>query len=113
MINIEHKGKTVYSEEQVISMLEFLIDNIFVEFEGKHFQQIIGIPIGTNCMPLLADLFLSLYESEYLQALVKTRGYKKSDQLISHSDILLIFFLLRILPLLIGFLLNPSELEIK
>jgi hypothetical protein len=25
-----HKGKTCYSEEQVISMLEFLIDNIFV-----------------------------------------------------------------------------------
>ena len=26
------KGKTCYSEEQVISMLEFLIDNIFVSF---------------------------------------------------------------------------------
>jgi hypothetical protein len=29
-----HKGKTCYSEEQVISMLEFLIDNIFVSFGG-------------------------------------------------------------------------------
>jgi hypothetical protein len=29
------KGKTCYSEEQVISMLEFLIDNIFVSFGGK------------------------------------------------------------------------------
>jgi hypothetical protein len=28
------KGKTCYSEEQVISMLEFLIDNIFVSFGG-------------------------------------------------------------------------------
>jgi hypothetical protein len=28
------KGKTSYSEEQVISMLEFLIDNIFVSFGG-------------------------------------------------------------------------------
>jgi hypothetical protein len=27
-----HKGKTCYSEEQVISMLEFLIDNIFEKF---------------------------------------------------------------------------------
>jgi hypothetical protein len=26
------RGKTCYSEEQVISMLEFLIDNIFVSF---------------------------------------------------------------------------------
>ena len=30
--NIFQKGKTCYSEEQVISMLEFLIDNIFVSF---------------------------------------------------------------------------------
>jgi Ca2+-dependent lipid-binding protein len=28
------KGKTSYSEEQVISVLEFLIDNIFVSFGG-------------------------------------------------------------------------------
>jgi hypothetical protein len=28
------KGKTCYSEEQVISMLEFLIDNIFISFGG-------------------------------------------------------------------------------
>jgi hypothetical protein len=50
------KGKTCYSEEQVISMLEFLIDNILVSFGGSLFQQIVGIPMGTNCTPLLADL---------------------------------------------------------
>ena len=52
------KGKTCYSgysEEQVISMLEFLIDNIFVSFGGTLFQQVVGIPMGTNCAPLLAD----------------------------------------------------------
>jgi hypothetical protein len=38
------KGKTRYSEEQVISMLEFLIDNIFVSFGGTLFQQVVGIP---------------------------------------------------------------------
>ena len=31
-VNSEQKGKTCYSEEQVTSLLEFLIDNIFVEF---------------------------------------------------------------------------------
>jgi hypothetical protein len=36
----------------VISMLEFLIDNIFVSFGGTLFQQVVGIPIGTNCAPL-------------------------------------------------------------
>jgi hypothetical protein len=48
----------------VIIMLEFLIDNIFVSFGGTLFQQVVGIPMGTNCDPLLADLFLYSYESE-------------------------------------------------
>ena len=68
-----HKGKTCYSEEQVISMLEFLIDNIFVSFGGTLFQQVVGIPMGTNCAPLLADLCLYSYESEFLQNLVKDK----------------------------------------
>jgi hypothetical protein len=61
-------GKTCYSEEQVISILEFLIDNIFVSFGGTLFQQVVGIPMDTNCAPLLADLFLS---SIYLYAKLK------------------------------------------
>ena len=67
------KGKTCYSEEQVISMLEFHIDNIFVSFGGTLFQQVVGTPMGTNCAPLLADLFLYSYESEFLQKLVKDK----------------------------------------
>jgi hypothetical protein len=48
------KGKTCYSEEQVISMLEFLIDSIFAPFGGTLLQQVVGIPMGTNCAPLIA-----------------------------------------------------------
>jgi hypothetical protein len=44
--------------------------NIFVSFGGTLFQQVVGIPMGTNCAPLLADLFLYSYESEFLQNLV-------------------------------------------
>jgi hypothetical protein len=58
---------------KVISMLEFLIDNIFVSFGGTLFQQVVGIPMATNCAPLLADLFLYSYESEFLQKLVKDK----------------------------------------
>jgi len=39
-------------------MLNLLIDSIFVLFGGRVFQQTIGIPIGTICAPLFADLFL-------------------------------------------------------
>ena len=52
-------------------MLEYLIDNIFVEFGGRIFQQTIGLPMGTNCVPLLADLFLYSYEAEFVQSLLQ------------------------------------------
>ena len=42
-------------------MLEFLFDNIFVVFAGKVFKQTVGIPIVTNCAPLLVDIFLYSY----------------------------------------------------
>ena len=55
----EHSdSKNKYTEEDIIKMLEFLVDNIFVVFAGNVFQQIVGIPMGTKCAPLLADIFL-------------------------------------------------------
>ena len=63
------KGKTCYSEEQVISMLEFLIDNIFVSFGGTLFQQVVSIPIGTNYAPLLADLFYAHMSRSFFKSL--------------------------------------------
>ena len=54
----EHSAsKNKYTEEDIIKMLEFLVDNIFVVFAGKVFQQIIGLPMGTNCAPLLPTYF--------------------------------------------------------
>ena len=64
----EHSSsKSKYSDEDIIKMLEFLVDNIFVVFAGKVFQQMIGILIGTNCAHLLADIFLYLNEAEFIQ----------------------------------------------
>jgi hypothetical protein len=54
-------------------MLEFLIDKIVVSFGGILFQQVVGIPMGTNCTPLIADLFLYSYESAFLQKFVKDK----------------------------------------
>ena len=100
------KGKTCYSEEQVISMLEFLIDNIFVSVGG--------IPMSTNCAPLLADLLLCSYESEFLQKLVKDKKihearsfnftYRYIDDVLSINNSRFAEFL----PLI-----YPPELEVK
>jgi hypothetical protein len=42
-------------------MLEFFRDNIFVVVVGQAFQESLGIPMGTNCAPFLAGLFLYSY----------------------------------------------------
>ena len=52
-------------------MLEFLIDNIFVMFGGRVFQQTVIIPMDPNCASLLADLFLYSYEAYFIQRIRK------------------------------------------
>jgi hypothetical protein len=60
-----------FSETDIFNMLEFLIDNRFARFGGRVFQQTFGIPMGTNCAPLLVDLFLYSYEADFIQGLLK------------------------------------------
>ena len=57
-------------------MFEFLIDNIFVHFRERLFHQVLGIPMGTNCAPLLADLFLYTYEKEILDNMIRS-GHRR------------------------------------
>ena len=42
-----------------------------MEFSIQIFQQTVGIPMGTNCVPLLADLFLCGYEAKFIHGLFK------------------------------------------
>ena len=43
-----------------------------MDFAGKVFKQTVGIPMVTKCAPLLADIFLYPYESEFIQSLLST-----------------------------------------
>ena len=50
------------SEEMLVTYVEYLIDNIYVNIGNKTYRQCIGIPMGTDCAPLVANLFLFHYE---------------------------------------------------
>jgi hypothetical protein len=72
-----HSDSTkMFSETDIFNMLEFLIDNIFVIFGGHVFQQAVDIPMGTNCVPLLANLLLYSYEADFIQGLLKKNEKK-------------------------------------
>ena len=49
--------------------LNYLLDNIFIRFGSKLYRQIVGIPMGTNCAPLVADLVLFCYERDFMLSL--------------------------------------------
>ena len=73
---VKHHSDSTKQFSDIFNMLEFLIDNIFVMFGGRVFQQTAGIPMGTNYAPLLADLFLYSYEADFIQGLLKKNEKK-------------------------------------
>ena len=54
------------SFDNIIELFKYLIDNIYVKFRGSIFKQIVGIPMGCDCAPQVADLFLYWYEHDYI-----------------------------------------------
>jgi len=57
-------------------MLENLIDTIFDMLGGRVFQQTVSIYMGTNCAPILADLFLYSHETDFIQGLLNKNEKK-------------------------------------
>ena len=51
---------------KVIRLMNWLLDNIYVTFGDQVFRQVIGIPMGTDCAPYLANLFLYSYEYRWI-----------------------------------------------
>ena len=64
-------GDKKYAANDICKLTEFLVHNIYVRFGGQLFRQMVGILMGTNCAPLLAELFLYSYENEFLDKLIK------------------------------------------
>ena len=58
-----------WSCQKMCDALHYLLDNIFLRFGSKLYRQIVGIPMGTNCAPLVADLFLFCYERDFMLSL--------------------------------------------
>ena len=73
----------------LVSWINYIIDNAYISYNGELFRQIIGIPMGTSCAPYLANLFLHVYEYEYLKQLVENDNLdiaKKLQNLYRYQD---------------------------
>ena len=67
--NEDYKRYTLWSCQKVIEALTYLLDNIYIRFGTKIYRQTVGIPMGTNCAPLVADLFSFCYERDFMKSL--------------------------------------------
>ena len=52
-----------------IASLSFLLNNIYIGFGTNLYRHNFGIPMGTNCASLVADLFLFCYERDFMKDL--------------------------------------------
>ena len=53
--------------EDMMEILDFILDNIFVRFGRKMYKQVVGIPIGLDSGQDIANLLLYSYESDYVE----------------------------------------------
>ena len=65
----DHRGYKPLSFQNVGDALSYLLDNIYIRFGNKLYKQIVGIPMGTNCVALVDDLFLFCYERDFMTSL--------------------------------------------
>ena len=63
------KRYKLWSCQNMCDALHYLLDNIFIRFGSKLYRQIVGIPMSTDCAPLVADLYLFCYERDFMLSL--------------------------------------------
>ena len=91
-----HKNYTLWTCQKVCDALTFVLDNIYIRFGTKLFRQIVYIPMGTNCAPLVADLFLFCYERDFMISLSVENHLKSLKLLARLQDIWMIYWILTI-----------------
>ena len=67
-----------FTKDELIKAIEMIVDNSYVLYKNCIYRQVIGIPMGTSCAPHLANIFLFMYESQYIQELIKSGQHNKA-----------------------------------
>ncbi len=64
----QYHGYVCMDRLDVKQILVHVMDETYVAFAGNIFRQIMGVPMGGNASPLIADLTLSMMEFNYCQS---------------------------------------------
>ena len=64
--NKKYESYKCLTGTELCEAFTFLMENMYVQFDVMVYQQKVGIPIGTSCAPLIAELFLYCYERDFI-----------------------------------------------
>ena len=66
-VQITYSNKLLkFNKVEVVTLLKFCINHNFISFSDRIYKQVVGIPMGANYSPNLANLYLHFYESKFL-----------------------------------------------
>ena len=77
--NKKYDSYKCWSCAELCEAFTFLIENIYVQFDGMVYEQIAGIPMDTNFVPLISDLFTYCYVRDFLSDLQKSKRFDLID----------------------------------
>ena len=67
---VYNKGHS-YTKEDIYDMIDTIINNAYFQVGNKIYRQKIGIPMGTDPAPYMANLYLYSYEFEAMEKLTR------------------------------------------
>ena len=73
---------------EITQMLNFLLDNVYVQVRDLGFKQCIGIPIGTNCAPLLVvaeHILCQSHDIDWKNAQILDKEKKKRSRQVKEA----------------------------
>ena len=68
-----------YTKERIYLLIDCVVDNSYFRLGNRVYRQSIGIPMGVDPGPQMANLYLYYYESQYMEQLTKA-DYKKAKR---------------------------------
>ena len=70
-VSKDSKSELKFNKKVIKDAMKYLMDNCYFTFGNKLFRQIIGIPMGSDPAPFMANLFLYYFENKWVKNLKK------------------------------------------
>ena len=68
-------NRTVLSVQNIIEFLGFSVNNTYISFQNKFYEQVEGVAMGSPVSPIVANLYMEHFEREALRSASHHQGF--------------------------------------